>query len=152
MRRPSKGRKSILNSRGKEVIKSPYNKVNEKDINFVPKPKKKRIKGFPSDKAVEAFLRQLTFKKLSKLYRNMSGVVNFTVFKRTMNEVFSPQPDEELLRLLFQRFKPLKFSEDGKEIETDGQEMVVLDMLIALALLSRVISKYNDKLRIIFNF
>ena len=35
---------------GNDIIKSPYNKVNIKDIPFNPKPKRNRIKGFPSEK------------------------------------------------------------------------------------------------------
>ena len=69
-----------------------------------------------------------------------------------MNEVFTPPVDEALRDLLYKRFKPLKFTEDGKELDVESQEMSVIDLMIALALLSKAISKYNDKLRLIFNF
>lgn len=69
-----------------------------------------------------------------------------------MIEVFKSNAEKSLLKLLYQRFKPMKFSEDGKELDMDNEEMVIIDLLIALALLSRIVSKYNDKLRIIFNF
>ena len=95
---------------------------------------------------------------MSKLYRVINSdsgflkdTISFSAFKKAMKEVFV-DPDYVLLELLYQRFKPLKFTEDGKELDMATQEMVIIDLLIALALLSRVISKYNDKLRIIFKF
>ena len=69
-----------------------------------------------------------------------------------MDEIFNPPPADSLRELLYKRFKPLKFTEDGKELDIDKQEMSVIDLMIALALLSRSISKYQDKLRLIFNF
>lgn len=60
-------RKSSIRNLGTNIIKSPYNKVDVKDIDFHPKPKKMRIKGFPTDIDINNFLNQLTFKKLSKL-------------------------------------------------------------------------------------
>lgn len=69
-----------------------------------------------------------------------------------MNEVFNPTPADSLKELLYKRFKPLKFTEDGRDLDIENQDMVVIDLMIALALLSRSISKYNDKLRLIFNF
>ena len=59
-------RTSIRNV-GTNIIKSPHNKVDVKDIDFHPKPKKMRIKGFPTDIDINNFMNQLTFRKLSKL-------------------------------------------------------------------------------------
>lgn len=60
-------RKSAIRATAKDIIKSPYNKVNVKDIDFHPKPRKTRIKGFPTEIDINTFLRQLTFRKLSTL-------------------------------------------------------------------------------------
>ena len=62
-------RKNALKAGGRDIIKSPYNKVNVKNIKFKSKPKKKRREGLPDEKVVSSFLKQLTFRKLSKLHR-----------------------------------------------------------------------------------
>lgn len=152
-------RKSTLKQNAREIIKSPYNKVNVKDIDFVTKPKKQHIKGFPTEIDINTFLRQLTFRKLTKLsskfmekVQSLKDSVSYRDYKRYMEDVFNPPPADSLRDLLYKRFKPLKFTEDGRELDVEGQDMVVLDLMIALALLSRAIPKYNDKLRLIFNF
>jgi hypothetical protein len=152
-------RKSVIQATAKNIIKSPFNKVNIAEIEFNPKPKKKRIKGFPTEKNIDVFLRQLTFKRLIRLsakfvekVSSLKNTISVNSFKKIMNEVFTPPVDEALRDLLYKRFKPLKFTEDGKELDVESQEMSVIDLMIALALLSRAISKYNDKLRLIFNF
>lgn len=152
-------RVSSIRKGAKEIIKSPYNKVNVKDIEFQTKDKKKRIKGFPTEIDLNIFLRQLTFRKLSKLsakfleeVKSLNQTISFSNFRSVMNLSFSPLPADSLINLLYQRFKPLKFTDDGKELDLENQEMIIIDLMIALALLSRAISKYNDKLRIIFNF
>lgn len=48
---------------------------------------------------------------------------------------------------MFERFKILKFSEDGKELEKN-QNMDILDFLIAISLLARIV--YEKKLWLMF--
>jgi hypothetical protein len=152
-------RQSPIKRGAREIIKSPYNKVNVDDVILHPKVKKKRIKGFPTEIDLNTFLRQLTIRKLKKLsakfleeVKSLNQTVSFSIFRNVMNDIFSPQPSDSLLNLLYQRFKPLKFTDDGRELDLENQDMIIIDLMIALALLSRAISKYNDKLRIIFNF
>jgi hypothetical protein len=152
-------RKSNLGNIAKNLIKSPYNKVDINDIDFHPKPKKKRIKGLPTEKNINLFLRQLTFNKLSKLsakfvdkVSSLKNNIAYNAYKKIINETFNPPPEESLRDLLYKRFRPLKFTDDGRELDIEGQEMCVIDLMLALALLSRAISKYSDKLRLIFNF
>ena len=152
-------RKNTFKKGGQDIIKSPYNKVNVKDIEFKPRQKKKIIKGFPTEIDINKFLRQLTFKRLTQLstkfldkVSSLKDTVSYGYYKKCLYDVFDPPPADSLRDLLYKRFKPLKFTDDGKELDVDNQEMVILDFLIALALLSRAISKYNDKLKLIFNF
>lgn len=152
-------RKSNIVNHGKDIIKSPYNKTKIEDINFVKKPKKKHIKGFPTEIDINNFLKQLSFHKLTKLASAFMGKVSSLTdsigkgaYKRIMEELFNPPPAASLRDLLYKRFKPLKFTEDGKELDIEKQEMIVIDFMVALASLSRAIPKYTDKLKLIFNF
>lgn len=58
------------------------------------------------------------------------------------------RPDDVLLECMFERFKPLKFDKEGRDLDGGKQEMHVLDFLIAMNLLSRVI--YDKKMKMIF--
>lgn len=158
MRSIDDNRKSSLRKTGKEVITSPYNKVDIKSIDFNPKPKKTRIKGFPTEIDINTFMKELNYKKMNKLknkFRSKIGSVDKTIspykFKEIMNEMFPKKLAESLRDLIYKRFRPLKFSDDGRELDNESQEMLVIDMMIGLGLLSTAIPKYSDKLRLIFS-
>jgi hypothetical protein len=50
---------------------------------------------------------------------------------------------------MYDRFRPLNFSEDGKRIEMVGVQVSVLDFVMGICVLSRV--KYNQKLKLIYD-
>jgi hypothetical protein len=158
MRSVDDNRKSNLRKTGNEIIQSPYNKVDIKSIDFKPKPKKKRIKGFPTEIDINNFMKQLTYKRMTKLknrFRSKIASLDKTIhqklYREIINDNFNPQPADSLRDLIYKRFRPLKFSEDGRELDNDTQEMSVIDMMIGLSLLSTAISKYSDKLRLVFS-
>ena len=90
---------------------------------------------------------------MSKVFKDERSTLNATIsfkeFQRIMFMEFDKnRPDDVLLECMFERFKPLKFDRDGKELESGRQEMHVLDFLIAMNLLSRVV--YDKKMKMIF--
>ena len=164
-------RKLSLQKTGKDVIQSPYNKVDIKTIDFKPRPKKKIIKGYPTNIDINDFMKQLTYKKMTKLknkFRSKVASLDKTIsqrlFKEIMTDMFTHKPTDarskasvkkipcdSLRDLIYKRFRPLKFTEGGLELDNHTQEMMVIDMMIGLSLLSTAIPKQSDKLRLIFS-
>ena len=53
-----------------------------------------------------------------KEFPTLNTTMRYSEFKSTVGRIFrSPPCEDNLLRRLYSRFKPLKFSDDGRELD-----------------------------------
>lgn len=70
-------------------------------------------------------------------------------FESLMKKIFGKSVTDNLLWYLYRRFKPLRFSTDGKEIDMESQLMEVIDFTLGLTILSSL--RWDEKLRLIYD-